>query len=93
MVTAKKKVKKKTGLAALSPTRRAEIARMGRRAVEAQGKLYMFTPKDRSKGGKRGGLAVSRNREWMSKIGKLGSQKSGRAAKKRKKGTPKKRAA
>ena len=61
--------KKRVGLAAMSPEKRKEIARLG----------GLATSRDRqqmSENGKKGGAAVSQNREHMSKIGRQGGNAS-----------------
>ncbi len=48
----------KTGLAALSPERRAEISAKGGKSAHAKGKAYKFTPDKAKAAGKLGGTAA-----------------------------------
>ena len=50
------------GLAALSPEKRREIARLGGIASHKQGKGHQWNPKEASAAGKRGGLASNGGR-------------------------------
>jgi general stress protein YciG len=52
--------KRPRGLAAMAPERRREIARMGGRAVQAQGKGHTFTPEEAAAAGRKGGRASAR---------------------------------
>lgn len=54
----KRSTRKRMGLAALPPERRAEISSMGGRAAHAQGAAYTFTPEKAREAGKLGGAAA-----------------------------------
>lgn len=71
--------KRPRGLAALSPERRREIAQMGGRALHEQGKGHQFTPEEATIAGRKGGLAVSEDRAYMSEIGRKGGLARSRA--------------
>lgn len=64
---------KPRGFAALSPERRAEISRLGGQRAHAVGKAHKFTPDEARFAGRRGGETVSKDREHMRTIGKLGA--------------------
>lgn len=66
---------KPRGMAALSPKRRREIAAMGGKAVQAQGKGHRFTTKEARTAGRKGGEVISKDREHMAKIGRKGGSK------------------
>jgi general stress protein YciG len=61
-----------------------EIASKGGKAAHAQGRAHEFSTDEARKAGSKGGKAVSRNREHMAAIGRLG----GRARGRRKRGDP-----
>jgi general stress protein YciG len=46
----------------MTPERRREIARMGGRAVQAQGKGHTFTREEAAAAGRKGGKASARRR-------------------------------
>lgn len=64
--------KKKKGFAAMSREKQREIASKGGKASQASGKGHRFTTEEAIAAGHKGGMAVSRNREHMSEIGKMG---------------------
>jgi uncharacterized protein len=49
-----------------------EIASKGGRAAHQQGTAHEFTPEEAREAGRKGGLAVSRDRAHMSQIGREG---------------------
>jgi general stress protein YciG len=55
-----------------------EIASKGGKAAHAQGRAHQFTAEEARKAGAKGGHAVSRDREHMVKIGRLGGEAKGR---------------
>lgn len=63
---------KKTGFAGLSAERRREICRQGGIAAHRSGRAHEFTSEEARQAGRKGGVAVSRNREHMSAIGRMG---------------------
>jgi general stress protein YciG len=65
----------------MDPQKQREIASKGGRSAHAQGRAHQFTPEEAEEAGRKGGEAVSRDREHMSRIGKLGG-----SARKKKKG-------
>jgi len=64
--------KGKRGFAAMAPEKRQEVARLGGQTAHQRGTGYIFTQEQQRKGGKKGGLAVSRNRTHMAAIGRKG---------------------
>lgn len=60
------------GFAAMDPNVQRRIAAKGGRAAHATGGAHVFSPEEASSAGRRGGLAVSKNREHMAEIGRRG---------------------
>ena len=73
--------KQRRGFAAMSAERQREIARMGGRAAHEKGTAHEFTAEEAQAAGRKGGLAVSRDRDHMVTIGRrrgMSSQKKRR---------------
>ena len=68
--------KKERGFAAMAEEQQREIARKGGRAAHQKGTAHQFNSTEAAEAGRKGGKAVSRNREHMAAIGRKG----GRAA-------------
>lgn len=68
----------KRGFAAMGPQKQREIARRGGQTAHQKGTAHEFTPDEARIAGRRGGKAVSRNRQYMAEIGRKGGQSSGR---------------
>jgi len=51
-----------------------EIAGMGGRAAHEKGTAHEFTPEEAREAGRKGGEAVSKNREHMAEIGRKGGE-------------------
>ena len=69
------------GFASMDPQKQKEIASAGGRAAHLQGVAHEFTSEEARAAGRKGGEAVSRDREHMREIGRKGgenSQSSGR---------------
>ena len=64
------------GFASMDPQRQREIASAGGRAAHAQGVAHEFTPEEARAAGRKGGEAVSRDREHMRQIGRKGGENS-----------------
>jgi len=64
----------------MSREKQREIARRGGRAAHQKGTAHEFTREEARDAGRKGGEAVSRDREHMSRIGRSGgiSSRSGR---------------
>jgi uncharacterized protein len=79
--------KRKTGrrgFAAMDPEKQREIARAGGKAAHQKGRAHEFSSDEAREAGRKGGQAVSQNREHMSRIG----AKGGRASRGRRSATP-----
>jgi general stress protein YciG len=63
------------GFAAMEPEKHREIARLGGLAAQATGRAHQFSSEEGRLAGKKGGNAVSADREHMSKIGTRGGQR------------------
>lgn len=66
------KPKAKRGFAAMAPERQREIARKGGKAAHEKGTAHEFTSEQARIAGKKGGLAVAKDWDHMSAIGKKG---------------------
>ncbi len=60
------------GFAAMSAEKQREIASKGGKAAHQSGKAHEFTSEEAREAGRKGGFAVSQNREHMSEIGRRG---------------------
>lgn len=67
------------GFASMDANRQREIASKGGRAAHAKGTAHQFTSEEAREAGRKGGQAVSRNREHMAAIGREGGQSRGKA--------------
>jgi len=70
----------KKGFASMDLEKRREIARKGGRAAHATGTAHEFTSEEARAAGRKGGEAVSKNREHMAEIGRRGWEARGRGA-------------
>jgi len=66
------------GFASMDTARQREIASKGGKAAHAQGRAHEFTSDEARNAGRKGGVAVSRDRAHMSAIGRAGGQARGR---------------
>jgi hypothetical protein len=64
------------GFASMDREKQREIASKGGKAAHQQGTAHEFTPEEARMAGRKGGERVSRNREHMSNIGRLGGEAS-----------------
>ncbi len=60
------------GFASMDAEKQKEIASKGGRAAHQQGTAHEFTSEEAREAGRKGGLAVSRDRAHMSQIGREG---------------------
>lgn len=60
------------GFACLPRERRREIASLGGQAAHRQGHAHQFTKQEARAAGRKGGLAVSKDRAHMARIGQKG---------------------
>lgn len=65
------------GFASMDPERQRQIASLGGRAAHRSGRAHEFSSEEARKAGRKGGEAVSRNREHMARIGSRGGRASG----------------
>ena len=64
------------GFASMDPQRQRQIASEGGRAAHEKGRAHQFDSNEARIAGRKGGEAISRNREHMSEIGKKGGRAS-----------------
>ena len=64
------------GFASMSTDKQREIARKGGQAAHARGTAHEFTADEARAAGKKGGERVSKNRDHMAEIGRLGGRRS-----------------
>jgi uncharacterized protein len=64
--------KKPKGFAAMSPAKRREISSKGGKAAHAKGTAHEFDSEEARTAGRKGGHAISRNRDHMAEIGSRG---------------------
>jgi general stress protein YciG len=56
----------------MDPAVQRDIASRGGKSAHAQGVAHQFTPEEAEEAGRKGGTAVSRDRQHMAEIGRLG---------------------
>jgi uncharacterized protein len=56
----------------MDPEEQREIAGKGGKAAHAQGRAHEFTPEEARAAGRKGGEKVSKDRDHMARIGRLG---------------------
>jgi general stress protein YciG len=66
----------KRGFGAMAPEQRKMIARKGGQAAHAKGAAHEFTSQEAREAGRKGGQSVSRNRDHMVMIGRMGGLKT-----------------
>jgi uncharacterized protein len=64
------------GFASMDPEKQREIASRGGKAAHQAGTAHEFTTEEAREAGRKGGQAVSRNREHMAAIGRKGGENS-----------------
>ncbi|MDB5231164.1 MAG: hypothetical protein JWN76_1969 [Chitinophagaceae bacterium] len=64
------------GFASMNPEQQRQIASQGGRAAHEKGTAHEFNSEEAREAGRKGGEAVSQNREHMSQIGQKGGQNS-----------------
>ena len=69
----------KRGFAAMSPEKQREIASRGGKAAHEKGTAHQFSSEEARAAGRKGGEAISQNRDHMANIGRRGGQSSTRA--------------
>ena len=73
--------KSKRGFASMDPAKQKEIASRGGKAAHAKGTAHEFTSEEARGAGRKGGLAVSRDRAHMVAIGREGGHMRAKKAK------------
>ena len=68
------------GFASMDQEKQKEIASKGGRAAHAKGTAHEFDSSEARAAGRKGGMAVSRNREHMAAIGRRGGEARGQRA-------------
>jgi general stress protein YciG len=64
------------GFASMDEDKQREIASKGGKAAHEKGTAHEFTPEEAREAGRKGGEAVSQDREHMSQIGRKGGEES-----------------
>jgi general stress protein YciG len=67
------------GFASMDDEKQREIASKGGRAAHEKGAAHEFDAKEAREAGRKGGEAVSRDREHMAEIGREGGESRGRS--------------
>lgn len=67
------------GFASMDRSKQKEIASKGGKAAHAKGTAHEFDSGEAREAGRKGGMAVSRNREHMAAIGRRGGEARGHA--------------
>ncbi|MBI2056533.1 MAG: stress-induced protein [Candidatus Sungbacteria bacterium] len=68
---------KKRGFGSMTPEKRREIARKGGQTAHLKGTAHRYNREEARDAGRRGGQAVSVNRQYMAEIGRKGGKNSG----------------
>ncbi len=68
--------KSQRGFAAMDAEKQREIASKGGKAAHAKGTAHEFTADEAREAGRKGGEAVSRDRQHMAEIGREGGKQS-----------------
>jgi general stress protein YciG len=66
----------KRGFASMDDEKQREIASKGGKAAHEKGTAHEFTPEEAREAGRKGGEAVSKDREHMAEIGREGGEHS-----------------
>lgn len=67
--------RKLRGFATLTPDQRRKIAQLGGLTSQEIGAGHRFTDEEAREGGRKGGVAISGDREHMARIGRIGGQR------------------
>jgi general stress protein YciG len=70
--------KSNRGFASMDPSKQREIASKGGRAAHEKGTAHQFSSDEARAAGRKGGGTVSRDRQHMAEIGRIGGQARGR---------------
>lgn len=69
-----KSTKRLRGFAAMDAEKQRQIASKGGKIAHQRGNAHEFTPEEAREAGRKGGVAVSRDRKHMAEIGRLGGE-------------------
>lgn len=69
-----KSTKRLRGFAAMDAEKQRQIASKGGKVAHQRGNAHEFTPEEAREAGRKGGVAVSRDRKHMAEIGRLGGE-------------------
>ena len=69
-----KSTKRLRGFAALDVEKQRQIASKGGKVAHQRGNAHEFTPEEAREAGRKGGVAVSKDRKHMAEIGRLGGE-------------------
>ncbi len=69
--------KSRRGFAGWDPEKLRDVSRQGGRAAHQAGKTHQYTPDEARQAGRKGGRVISRNRDHMARIGRLGGLVTG----------------
>lgn len=67
------------GFASMDKAKHREIASKGGKAAHAKGTAHEYSPEEARVAGRKGGLAVAKDREHMAEIGRRGGESRGRS--------------
>ena len=67
-----KEKKRPRGFAAMNAEKQRQIASKGGKVAHERGHAHEFTSEEAREAGRKGGIAVSRDRKHMAEIGRLG---------------------
>ncbi len=74
MAQEEKDTKRLRGFAAMDAEKQRQIASKGGKIAHQRGNAHEFTPEEAREAGRKGGVAVSRDRKHMAEIGRLGGE-------------------
>lgn len=69
-----KSTKRLRGFAAMDVEKQRQIASKGGKVAHQRGNAHEFTPEEAREAGRKGGVAVSKDRKHMAEIGRLGGE-------------------
>ena len=69
-----KSTKRLRGFAAMDAEKQRQIASKGGKIAHQRGNAHEFTSEEAREAGRKGGVAVSRDRKHMAEIGRLGGE-------------------
>jgi uncharacterized protein len=73
-----RRIVSKRGFAQMDPEKQKQIASMGGKAAHQRGTAHQFNSDEAREAGRKGGAMLSRDRQHMAEIGRLGGLAKGR---------------